>query len=76
LQQKLRRAIVGEADRGLFGNHRRVGEEKTNGDNTQFKNRRNRQKIKHIAFSNRDKNTLFASPYFRPADADSLGGVA
>jgi hypothetical protein len=44
------------------------GEEKSNRNNPTFRNRRNPMKINYKAFSNRNKNTCFASPHFRPHD--------
>jgi hypothetical protein len=49
------------------------GEEKSNRDNPTFKNRRNPMNPNDITFSNRDKNTCFASPLFRPADPSRIG---
>ena len=42
------------------------GERKSNRSNPIFRNRRNPMKINHKTFSNRNKNTRFASPHFRP----------
>lgn len=88
LQRKAKKAIFGKADRSPLYDHRRVGEEKAlalvapahhggaNRHNSEIKNRRNLQEIKHIAFSNRHKIGLFRLPYFRPAATDSVRGAA
>jgi hypothetical protein len=49
----------------------RGGETKANRDNPTFKNRCNSLTTNEKPFSNRDKNTTFASPHFRPADHQS-----
>jgi hypothetical protein len=51
-------------------------EEKANRDNLTFTNRRNQQKIKYIPISNRDQNTMFGSPNFRPSVPHSLRDLA
>jgi hypothetical protein len=60
-----RRAISFEAQ------EQAKGEEKSNRDNPTFKNRRKLMNPNDITFSNRYKNTTFASPHFRPADPGS-----
>ena len=47
------------------------GEEKANRDNPKFKNRCNPMILRHILFSNRDKNAISASPQFRPTPGKS-----
>jgi hypothetical protein len=49
------------------------GEEKSNRNNPTFKNRRNLLTTNEKAFSNRDKNTSFALPHFRPWRAEAFG---
>ena len=53
--------------RGPFeGEEQAKGEANSNRNNPIFRNRRNPMTIGQKAFSNRNKNTCFASPHFRP----------
>jgi hypothetical protein len=61
---------VANPNKALVGGEEQAkGEGKSNRNNPRFKNRRNSLTTNEKTFSNRNKNTCFALPSFRPPGA-------